>query len=60
MKNNLMKRGVMFVIAVSFFCVAYGQNKEIQKTQLYQHYQMKYIFGNKYNDGEVAKDALYS
>jgi tetratricopeptide (TPR) repeat protein len=60
MKNNLMKRGVMFAIAVSFFYMANGQNRDIQKTQLYQHYQMKYIFGNKYNDGEVAKDALYS
>ena len=60
MKNNLMKRGVLFVIAISFFYVANGQNREIQNTQLYKHYQMKYVFGNKYNDGEVSKDALYS
>jgi tetratricopeptide (TPR) repeat protein len=34
--------------------------KEIQNTQLYKHYQMKYVFGMKYNDNEVAKNALYS
>lgn len=47
-------------MAVSFFSAANGQNKEIQKTQLYKHYQMKYVFGMKYNDSEVAKNALYS
>ena len=48
------------VFAVSIFSMANGQSKEIQNTQLYKHYQMKYVFGMKYNDSEVAKDALYS
>jgi tetratricopeptide (TPR) repeat protein len=60
MKNTLMKKGLLFVIAVSFCGLAYSQSKDIQGTQLYKHYQMKYVFGMKYNDGDVAKDALYS
>jgi tetratricopeptide (TPR) repeat protein len=60
MKKESMKKGLMLVVAVFIFGVAMGQNKEIQKTQLYKHYQMKYVFGMKYNDAEVAKDALYS
>lgn len=60
MKNELMKKGLMLILAVSIFTMANGQNKEIQNSQLYKHYQMKYVFGMKYNDGEVAKDALYS
>ena len=59
MKNDLMKKGLMIALAVLFFNVANGQNKEIQNTQLFKLYQMKYVFGIKYNDGEVAKDALY-
>ncbi|MCK5103331.1 MAG: tetratricopeptide repeat protein [Cyclobacteriaceae bacterium] len=55
-----MKKGLMIALVVSIFSVANGQNKEIQNTQLYKHYQMKYVFGMKYNDGEVTKDALYS
>lgn len=60
MKSELMKKGLMLAVAVFIFSVAVGQNKDIQNTQLYKHYQMKYVFGMKYNDGEVAKDALYS
>lgn len=37
-----------------------AQNAAAQNTQLYKHYQMKYIFGMKYSDSEVAKDALVS
>jgi tetratricopeptide (TPR) repeat protein len=37
-----------------------AQNREIQNTQLFKHYQMKFVFGRKYNDPEVSKDALYS
>lgn len=60
MKSESMKKGLMLVVAVFIFSMAVGQNKEIQNTQLYKLYQMKYVFGMKYNDGEVAKDALYS
>lgn len=48
------------IVLMSFSFESAGQNKEIQKTQLYKLFQMKYVFGMKYNDGEVAKDALYS
>ena len=47
-------------MVISIFNSASGQNKEIQNSQLYKHYQMKYVFGMKYNDREVAKNALYS
>lgn len=60
MKSESMKKGLMLLGAVFIFGMALGQNKEIQNTQLYKHYQMKYVFGMKYNDNEVAKDALYS
>ena len=48
------------IVLMSIYNESVGQNKEIQKTQLYKLFQMKYVFGMKYNDGEVAKDALYS
>ena len=48
------------VMAVAFMNFATAQNTEVQKTQLYKHYQMKYVFGMKYNDSDVAKNALYS
>ena len=60
MKTMLVKKGILVVMAVLMFSMAFSQSKEIQGTQLYKHYQMKYVFGMKYNDGEVAKDALYS
>lgn len=60
MKSELIKKGLLLMGAVFIFSMAVGQNKEIQNTQLYKLYQMKYVFGMKYNDGEVAKDALYS
>jgi tetratricopeptide (TPR) repeat protein len=58
--KNILKKGTMLVMAVLFFYTANAQNQEVQKSQLFKHYQMKYVFGMKYNDGEVAKDALYS
>ncbi len=58
--NKLLKTGFLMVMALSFFSESIGQNKQIQETQLYKHYQMKYVFGMKYNDSEVAKNALYS
>lgn len=48
------------MVMASFFNDTKAQNKEIQDTQLYKLYQMKYVFGRKYNDGQVMKDALYS
>lgn len=39
---------------------SHAQNKEAQSSQLFKHFQMKYIFGRKYNDGEAMKDAMYS
>ena len=48
------------VLAVSFFSVAEAQVNSVKDTQLYKHYQMKYVFGMKYNDSDVAKNALYS
>jgi len=50
----------MMVMSLSFFSEVNAQSKEIQSTQLYKLYQMKYVFGRKYNDSEVVKDAMYS
>lgn len=60
-----MKKKVLYPLAVllllgSFSLPVQGQNKEIQNTQLYKLYQMKYIFARKYNDDVVAKDAMFS
>ncbi len=52
--------GLVVVMVMTLFNNTYGQNKEVQKSQLYKHYQMKYVFGMKYNDKDVAKNALYS
>ncbi len=60
MKINKFKKGLMLLLMAITFNVANGQNKETQGTQLFKLYQMKYVFGMKYNDTEVAKDALYS
>ena len=63
MNNKMKKTGIIMVLAmlaISIFGEVKGQNKDIQNTQLYKLYQMKYVFGSKYNDGEVLKDALYS
>jgi tetratricopeptide (TPR) repeat protein len=48
------------LLATAFLTSASAQNTDVQGTQLYKHYQMKYVFGMKYNDREVAKNALYS
>lgn len=58
--KKLILSVLALIILMSFSYESAGQNKEIQKTQLYKLFQMKYVFGMKYNDGEVAKDALYS
>lgn len=59
-----MKKRVLFTLAVFFLLGSLrqevrAQNKEIQGTQLYRLYQMKYIFARKYNDNIVAKDAMF-
>jgi tetratricopeptide (TPR) repeat protein len=48
------------IVAVLVTSTVFGQNREVQQSNLYKHYQMKYIFANKYNDADAAKDALYS
>ncbi len=58
--KKLILSGLALVFFMSFLNNVQAQNKEIQQTQLYKLYQMKYVFGMKYNDGDVAKDALYS
>ncbi len=60
MKNIVVKKGLLLVVAVAIFGFANGQNTKVQDTQLYKLYQMKYVFGMKYNDSQVAKDAMYS
>ncbi len=60
-----MKKKILYLVAMvllmgSFIQKVQAQNKEIQNTQLYKLYQMKYIFARKYNDDIVAKDAMYS
>lgn len=56
MKTLLISIG----LSATFCLHSWAQNPAAQNSQLYKHYQMKYIFGMKYNDGEVAKDALIS
>lgn len=51
---------ISFCVNAAFFIQGMAQNPAAQSSQLYKHYQMKYIFGMKYNDGDVAKDALIS
>lgn len=51
---------IVIVLSLSFFSEVKAQSKEIQSTQLYKLYQMKYVFGRKYNDMDIIKDALYS
>ena len=63
MNKRMKKTGIVLLMAmlsISFMNEAQAQNKEIQNTQLYKLYQMKYVFGRKYNDGDVMKNALYS
>ena len=62
MKKNLMKVGFLLVLmtTASFYSELQAQAQSVRDTQLYKLYQMKYVFGRKYNDSNVAKDALYS
>ncbi len=58
--KKLLKVIMALVVSMGVYSYANAQNKEVQKSQLYKLYQMKYVFAMKYNDGEVAKDALYN
>ena len=63
MKSKVMKTGIAVVLtlmSVASMSELKAQNTDIQNTQLYKLYQMKYVFGRKYNDVDVSKDALYS
>ncbi len=60
MKDAVVKKGILLVVAVAMVGFAQGQNTKAQDTQLYKLFQMKYVFGMKYNDSQVAKDAMYS
>lgn len=52
---------ILVLVAASFFNVANAQEEtDVKNTQLFRHYQMKYVFARKYNDGDVMKNALYS
>ena len=60
MKNKVLFSLALLLLAGAVSFEVSAQNKEIQSTQLYRLYQMKYIFARKYNDNIVAKDALFS
>ena len=63
MKNKVMKTGIILILtmmSISIFSEVEAQNTDVRDSQLYKLYQMKYVFGRKYNDMEVSKDALYS
>ncbi|MCG8310996.1 MAG: tetratricopeptide repeat protein [Cytophagales bacterium] len=63
MKNKLIKTGLLLMLAfasTSFSNEIRAQNNDVRNSQLYKLYQMKYVFGRKYNDVDVAKNALYS
>jgi len=60
MKKKILYLVAMVLLVSGFSHRVQAQNKEIQNTQLYKLYQMKYIFARKYNDDIVAKDAMYS
>ena len=63
MKGKLVKKGIVMILAILSLSVSSelkAQNNDVKNTQLYKLFQMKYVFGRKYNDSNVAKDALYS
>jgi tetratricopeptide (TPR) repeat protein len=64
MKGKLVKMGIaliLFMMTLSTASELMAQEaRSVKDLQLYKLFQMKYVFGSKYNDGEVAKDALYS
>ena len=61
MVKKTLVAGIMVAGACLIFLIdAVAQNKELQNSQFYKHYQMQYIFGRKYNDGDVMKNSLYA
>lgn len=61
LKRLITASGALLICIMLFFPEnTQAQNKEAQASQLFKHYQMKYIFGRKYNDSEAMKDAMYS
>ncbi len=61
LKKLITAGGASLICIMLFFPEnVQAQNKEAQASQLFKHYQMKNIFGRKYNDGEAMKDAMYS
>lgn len=63
MKGKVVKIGIVLLLAImalSSGTEVKAQNNNVKDTQLYKLYQMKYVFGRKYNDSNVSKDALYS
>ncbi len=59
MKNKILYSLAWLLFLGGLNVEVRAQNKEIQGTQLYRLYQMKYIFARKYNDDIVAKDAMF-
>lgn len=63
MKRKIAKTGLVMMLAfmaISFVSELKAQNNEVQGTALYRLFQMKYVFGRKYNDSDITKDAIYS
>ena len=60
MKRFFQGALLLALLVFGAFSETKAQNKEVQETQLYKLFQMKYIFGRKYHDNDVAKDAMYS
>lgn len=64
MKGKLVIKGIALILIMISLSAAgelKAQNSNsVKDTQLYKLYQMKYVFGRKYNDASVSKDALYS
>lgn len=60
-----MKKTIFFGLGILLMGMAVtkdadAQEQDVKDSGLYRHYQMKYIFASKYNDEQVAIDALYS
>ena len=65
MKGKLVKMGIALILVLMTLSTASELKaqeaaRSVKDLQLYKLFQMKYVFGSKYNDGAVAKDALYS
>ena len=54
-----MKKVFLVLLAVVISSAVFAQNRSVKDTELYKHYQMKYVFGMKFNDKDIAKAAMY-